>query len=203
MGGAAVMTMKRFPVRTGPATRVQFAQRFEMGVHEGIDVFGPAGAELIAVADGKVRQTKNEKGGFVVYLEEPDGTRYYYAHLDAFAYPLPEGERRNVKAGDVLGYMGTSGNAKGKAPHLHFEWRPGGGAKRDPFPVLTRLAAAEETRLVPPPRKRQAPPAPAPPKRARSRKAPAPAPRAPAFQLPGGALLLLLGLYFMSRKGAR
>lgn len=165
----------RFPIKTGPQTPAQFAQRFEMGVHEGTDIFAPAGAELVAIEAGRVRQSSNPKGGHVVYLTTDDGTQYYYAHLDAFSYPLMPGETRRVDAGDSLGYVGTSGNARGKAPHLHLEVRPRGGSKVDPFPLLQRLAKREEQRIVAqqPARK------PAPNKPRNRRKAPA-APKRPA-----------------------
>ena len=100
MDGSALV-MERFPVKTGPETPAQFAARFT-DKHRGTDIFAPAGAELVAVADGKVRQAKETKGGFAVYLTEPDGSQYYYAHLDAFAYPLMPGETANVQAGDPV-----------------------------------------------------------------------------------------------------
>lgn len=140
--------MERFPVRTGPTVPVQFRQRFKMGEHEGTDIFAPAGAEAVAVADGQVRQAKEGRGGFVVYLTEPDGTQYFYGHLDAFVNPMMPGSVRQVEAGDPIGYVGTSGNAKGAPPHIHFEYRPRGGSKRDPFPQLARLAEEEEVRVT-------------------------------------------------------
>jgi peptidoglycan LD-endopeptidase LytH len=62
------------------------------------------------------------------------GTYYYYAHLAAFADGMHEG--KVVDAGDLVGYVGDTGNAKGGAPHLHFEIRPGGGAPVNPYPLL-------------------------------------------------------------------
>ena len=70
--------MEVFPIKTGPETPARFAQRFD-DVHEGTDIFAPAGAQVLAVADGRVRHATEPKGGKVVYLQEPNGTRYYYA----------------------------------------------------------------------------------------------------------------------------
>lgn len=166
MGRTASMS---FPIKTGPHTPAQFAQRFELGVHEGTDVFAPAGAELVAIEPGVVRQSSNPKGGHVVYLKTDEGTQYYYAHLDAFSYPLMPGETRRVDTGDSLGYVGTSGNARGKAPHLHLEVKLANGQKVDPFPLLSKLAKTEEQRIVAP----RAPAAVASKKKKRRQSAPA------------------------------
>lgn len=140
--------MNVFPIKTGPVTEASFAQAWNPG-HEGTDIFAPLGAEVLAVADGRVRHAVEEKGGKAVYLVTPDGTQYYYAHLDQFAQPrLGPGETRKVKTGDVIGFVGTTGNAKGKAPHVHFEVRPRGGAKVDPYPLL--VAAAGRVTEAPP-----------------------------------------------------
>lgn len=147
--------MEVFPIKVGPVTSAQFMQRFEPGVHDGTDIFAPAGAGVVAVADGTIRHAESERGGKVVYLEEDDGTRWYYAHLDAWADPMRPDKRRKVEAGDLLGYVGTSGNARGRAPHVHLEWRPGGGEKADPFPELTRTFAAVETRMATTPKKKR------------------------------------------------
>lgn len=192
------MKMERFPILTDPLTPAHFAQAWGNG-HEGTDVFAPAGAELVAVADGVVRQDTTPKGGHVVYLTEPDGTRYYYAHLDAFSHPLMPGETRRVSAGDSLGYVGTSGNARGKAPHLHFEVRPLGGAKVDPFPLLKRLSKLEEQRVVKAygqPRTRSDAPRPKPRPRA-----PAVAPRAPRVSQEPAWGMVLVFLFFAFGKG--
>jgi murein DD-endopeptidase MepM/ murein hydrolase activator NlpD len=133
--------MSVFPVAEGPSTPVDFHQRFSVD-HPGTDVFAPAGAQVLAVADGKIRHATEPRGGKVVYLTEKDGTQYFYGHLDQFAHRMAPTETRQVRAGEVLGYVGATGSAKGTPPHIHFEWRPSGGTKSDPFPVLTRLHAA-------------------------------------------------------------
>lgn len=140
MGGFAGMNPLVFPIKTDPLTPAQFAQAWNAN-HEGTDIFAPLGAEVQAVADGRIRHAVEETGGKVVYLVEPDGTQYFYGHLDQFVAPrLGPGETRAVKAGQAIGYVGTTGNAKGTAPHVHFEMRPMGGAKVDPFQMLSLLS---------------------------------------------------------------
>jgi hypothetical protein len=192
------MKMERFPVLTDPLTPAHFAQAWGKG-HEGTDVFAPAGAELVAVAAGVVRQDTTDRGGHCVYLTEPDGTRYYYAHLDAFSHPLMPGVTRTVEAGESLGYVGTSGNAKGKAPHLHFEIRPKGGDKVDPFPFLQRLSRLEEQRVV----QAYGQPRPAAkPSRPKARpKAPRVVPRAPSVAREPAWGMVLVFLFFAFGKG--
>jgi len=135
--------MRNFPVPID-AQGLQFASRFGDG-HEGIDIFAPRDTAVLAVADGIARQASDRRGGKVIYLVEPDGTRYYYAHLDA--YDKIRDKPRAVLAGDLLGFVGTTGNAKGKPPHIHFELRPDGGAKVDPFAELARVLDEERAAL--------------------------------------------------------
>lgn len=132
------MRMEQFPVAADPSVRFSRAWN---ATHAGTDVFAPVGTPLIAIASGKVRHAIETKGGKAVYLIDRDGTQYYYAHLDRFeGERLGPGQWRNVSAGDVIGYVGTSGNAEGKSPHLHFEVRPFGGVKADPFDFLQALS---------------------------------------------------------------
>lgn len=133
------MALEYFPVDPGATT--SFAQRFELGVHEGTDIFAPTDAALFAVSDGVAMHTTDPKGGNVIYLRSDDGRTYYYAHLSHYAYS--ESPRR-VEAGSLLGYVGTSGNAMGKSPHLHFGIYTSAGAI-DPFP---ELAAVGPSRAV-------------------------------------------------------
>jgi murein DD-endopeptidase MepM/ murein hydrolase activator NlpD len=69
------------------------------------------------------------------YLYLPDGTFYFYAHLSGFAPGLAEGDA--VTKGQVIGYVGDTGNPGPGNYHLHFEWHPGGGAAQNVFPELT------------------------------------------------------------------
>jgi murein DD-endopeptidase MepM/ murein hydrolase activator NlpD len=128
--------MQAFPVRPLGGVNPQFRSLFSAG-HQGTDIFAPMDAEVLAVADGMIRHAVETKGGKAVYLTTRDGTQFYYGHLGSFAgVRLGPGETRAVKAGELIGYVGTSGNAEGKAPHVHFEMRPRGGAKVDPAPAL-------------------------------------------------------------------
>jgi murein DD-endopeptidase MepM/ murein hydrolase activator NlpD len=111
--------------------------------HEAIDILAPRGTPVVAVADGTIRKLFHSvPGGITIYEFDPAGTLcYYYAHLDRYADGLTEGQR--VAAGDVVGYVGTSGNAPPQTPHLHFAiYRLGPeklwweGVALDPYPVL-------------------------------------------------------------------
>lgn len=113
--------------------------------HAGNDLFADEGAPLLAVDDGMLRSGVDVQGGNIVNLYAADGARYYYAHLQAFAAPdgtpanstgvLPPAPRQ-VRTGDVVGFLGRTGNAIRTQPHLHFEARPGNGPAIDPFPAL-------------------------------------------------------------------
>lgn len=93
--------------------------------HQGIDVAAVHGTELYAVRDGMVDFKQTNLGGNSVWLTTDDGDSFFYAHLDAF-----EGDDRAVVAGELIGYVGSTGNAGG--PHLHFETHPGGDVE-NPF----------------------------------------------------------------------
>lgn len=105
--------------------------------HEGIDIFAPRGTPVLAGSDGVAWAGENRLGGTVVFLRDPDrGHSLYYAHLDRHA--VATGQR--VRAGDTLGFVGNSGNARGTAPHLHFGvYRRGEGAI-DPYPYVDTRA---------------------------------------------------------------
>lgn len=107
--------------------------------HLGVDIFAPRGTPIYAVEDGTVRASSNRLGGLVVYLTANDGDRYYYAHLDEVF--VETGER--VRAGDVIGANGDTGNARGTPPHLHWEVRPGGGDRVNPYPLARELCRPE------------------------------------------------------------
>lgn len=85
--------------------------------HEGVDIFAPRGTRVLAAADGWIVRTgKNDLGGKVVWMETLDGLRLYYAHLSR--RKVREG--RKLRAGEVVGRVGSSGNAGRRSPHLHF-----------------------------------------------------------------------------------
>jgi peptidoglycan LD-endopeptidase LytH len=100
--------------------RDNFAERRGVRVHEAIDIMAPRGTPVIAVDDGQIRKLFNSvPGGLTIYQFDPTGTYcYYYAHLERYAPGLTEGQQ--VRKGDRLGEVGTSGNAPPDAPHLHF-----------------------------------------------------------------------------------
>ena len=89
-------------------------------VHEALDILAPRGTRVIAVEDGRIEKLFTSKaGGLTIYQFDPTRTfAYYYAHLDRYADGLVEGQI--VKRGDVIGYVGSTGNALPDAPHLHF-----------------------------------------------------------------------------------
>lgn len=89
-------------------------------VHDAIDIMAPRGTPVLAAAAGTVEKVFNsEEGGKTVYVRSADRKLiYYYAHLDAYAPGLAEGQ--NVAPGQVLGTVGVTGNADPAAPHLHF-----------------------------------------------------------------------------------
>lgn len=99
--------------------------------HKGVDMMAAAGTPLVAVVAGFVRMKTDPLGGNVASLNGVDGTRYYYAHLSAW-----EGGDRNVSAGDVIGYVGSTGSSS--ANHLHLEIHPHGGAAVNPYPTVRR-----------------------------------------------------------------
>ncbi len=112
-------------------------------LHQGTDIFAPLGSPVLAIDDGRVERSTEPRGGIVATLHATDGTRYVYAHLNAY----PEGPglaRAQVRAGDVIGFVGDTGNAKGTPPHLHFEVHPdnarGPGSAVPPVPILRDIA---------------------------------------------------------------
>ncbi|HJV08389.1 MAG TPA: M23 family metallopeptidase, partial [Acidimicrobiales bacterium] len=102
--------------------------------HQGTDVFSAFDTPVRAPVDGIVRFEDAGLGGKGVFVTAPDGTYYYMAHLNSFQAGLANGAA--VKQGQVVGLNGDSGNAKGGAPHVHFEVHPGGGAAVNPKPIL-------------------------------------------------------------------
>jgi len=112
-------------------------------IHDAIDIMAPRGTQVVAADDGKVVKLFNSKqGGLTVYQFDPGAIyAYYYAHLDSYAPGLGEG--RQLRRGELIGYVGSSGNASPDAPHLHFAifvlgpeknwWK---GTAINPYPLL-------------------------------------------------------------------
>ncbi|MGZ5202379.1 MAG: M23 family metallopeptidase [Telluria sp.] len=130
-------------VKYGDITDTYGQPRGKERRHEALDIMAAKGTPVLAAADGKVVKLFNSKpGGLTVYEFDPTSTyAYYYAHLDRYADGLKEGAP--VKRGDLLGYVGSTGNASAEAPHLHFAvvqltpekqwWK---GTPVDPYPML-------------------------------------------------------------------
>jgi len=112
--------------------------------HEALDIMAPKGTKVLAAADGKlVKLFTSKPGGLTVYQFDPsEKYAYYYAHLDRYADGLQEGA--DIKRGDLIGYVGVTGNSDPNAPHLHFAvfeltpekqwWK---GTPVNPFPLLS------------------------------------------------------------------
>jgi murein DD-endopeptidase MepM/ murein hydrolase activator NlpD len=115
--------------------------------HEALDIMAQRGTPVLAMVNGPVKKLFNSKaGGLSVYQFGSDAAYcYYYAHLDRYAEGLLEGKM--LKRGDVLGYVGSTGNASPDAPHLHLAiYRLGPeknwweGTPINPYPILKRMA---------------------------------------------------------------
>lgn len=105
-------------------------------VHKGIDIFAPRGTEVVAVSDGIVSYIGDQKlGGHCIWLTTENGSSFYYAHLDRWAPGLYEG--MEVQAGDLLGFVGNTGNARNTPSHLHFGVNES-DEMVNPYPLLTR-----------------------------------------------------------------
>jgi peptidase M23-like protein len=112
-------------------------------LHQGVDMFASEGTPLVAAADGYVSQkVVNAISGLGVEITDASNTQYFYAHLSRFAPGLRVGQQ--VRVGQVIGYVGHTGNASQTSPHLHFEVQPG-GVPVPPKPFVDRwLILAEQ-----------------------------------------------------------
>src|SRR5205085_4816372 len=110
-----------FPVKGfETALRDNFDERRGNVPHEALDIMAPRGTAVVAVDDGTIAKLfKSVAGGITIYQFDPTQTlAYYYAHLDRYAPGLEQGAK--VRRGQVIGYVGSTGNARADAPHLHF-----------------------------------------------------------------------------------
>jgi peptidoglycan LD-endopeptidase LytH len=106
--------------------------------HKGVDMLAARGTPLVAIESGTIKRMGNGGlGGITVYITGNSGDLYYYAHLDGWAAGLTTGQ--SVTVGDLIGYVGNSGNARYTVTHLHFEYHPGGGSAVNPTPLVSSL----------------------------------------------------------------
>jgi murein DD-endopeptidase MepM/ murein hydrolase activator NlpD len=112
-------------------------------VHQGNDIFALRGTPNVAVDDGVIKQSHNKLGGNAMWLYDWHGNAYYYAHMDAYEGLFDANEMRVVKKGEVIGYVGNTGNAAGGPTHTHFEIHPGNIGPVDPYPILRWICAPQ------------------------------------------------------------
>lgn len=115
--------------------------------HEGQDIFAPRGTPILSATNGYIYKIgENNLGGQTVSVISSGGRVYYYAHLDRYAKGIEVGDRVSTRS--VLGYVGTTGNAQGTPPHLHFGIYTLTGAI-NPLPLLTDRIAPTVTTVKP------------------------------------------------------
>lgn len=148
-GGDLAVSGFRFPVGgTHDYTDTWGAPRSGGRRHQGTDVFAAEGTPLVAVERGVLaRVGTDDLGGTKLWLVGESGTQYYYAHLSAYAEGVAEG--LVVGAGQVIGYVGHTGNARSTPPHLHFEVHPAGGDAIDSYPMLVAADAVDAGAATP------------------------------------------------------
>ncbi|MGE8649801.1 MAG: M23 family metallopeptidase [Acinetobacter sp.] len=113
------------------------ASRSSGRLHEGIDILAPRGTKVRSATPGLIADLRNNNlGGKVVWILGPGGAWHYYAHLDGHKRGLKVGNY--VKKGDVIGYVGNTGNARHTAPHLHYGLYLSGKGRGvvNPYPYL-------------------------------------------------------------------
>lgn len=122
-----------FPV-AGPHSYVNDwgAPRSVGRTHKGCDIMAAYGTPCVAITSGVVEQRRGGNAGLYIALHGDNGHLYYYMHLQGFA------ASGRVSAGQVIGYVGDTGNARG-CPHLHFEWHPNHGGPVNPYPLLVAI----------------------------------------------------------------
>jgi len=137
---AAAQYLKAFPVIGTHSFEDDFGAARHQGSHEGNDIMSPRGTPVVAVADGTIKRlTRVETGlgGVWIWLVDTAGNEYYYAHLNDIVAGLDAGSK--VTAGQQIGTVGNTGDARFGDCHLHFEVHPGGGGAVDPYTDLVAL----------------------------------------------------------------
>lgn len=142
-------TIQVFPVQGRCSFSNTWQEARGTRLHEGVDIIAPKGNLIYAVVDGTITKVYNNASltGNGVRLTQPDGTYFFYAHLDTIAPNITVGTA--VKAGQILGTNGATGNTT--TPHLHFEVHPRGGAAIDPTPIIAAVNACHVTEVRPQP----------------------------------------------------
>lgn len=130
-------------VTAGQLSDTFYSGRSEGRIHQALDIMAPQGTPVIASADGRVRLYTSDRGGIMIYVTDTSGLYvYYYGHLQRYADGLYDG--KPVRRGEVVGYVGDTGNAGAGNYHLHFgiakatgpgKWS--GGEPINPYPLLT------------------------------------------------------------------
>jgi peptidoglycan hydrolase-like protein with peptidoglycan-binding domain len=142
-------TLQVFPMQGGCGfTDTWHAPRSGGRLHEGVDIIGAKGLAIYATNDGVISRmsTGGALGGNAIYVKIPNGTYFYYAHLDSFAPGMAAGVP--VKAGQIIGYNGSTGTT---TPHLHFEVHPFGGPAVNPYQFVKAVDACNVTTVLPQP----------------------------------------------------
>jgi murein DD-endopeptidase MepM/ murein hydrolase activator NlpD len=124
------LPFQRCPVAGSVSVSDNFGDIRDMPIHQGIDIGAPTGAPIVAPFDGNAVASSSDLGGMQVKIYGAGGY-VYNAHLSAY------GKLGSVRTGDVVGYVGMTGNAT--APHNHFEWHPGDGGAVDAFMYLAAV----------------------------------------------------------------
>ena len=132
--------LKVFPVAGANSYSDDYGAPRHQGRHEGVDIMADRGTPLVAVDDTVVKRLSRVEtglGGIWVWLQRADGTEYYYAHMSSIAAGLDVGTK--LTAGQVIGAVGNTGDARYGATHCHFELHPGGGGSTDPYSDLVAV----------------------------------------------------------------
>ena len=140
-------TLQVFPMQGGCGfTDTWHDPRSGGRLHEGVDIIGAKGLAIYATNDGVISRmsTGGALGGNAIYVKIPNGTYFYYAHLDSFAPGMAAGVP--VKAGQIIGYNGSTGTT---TPHLHFEVHPFGGPAVNPYQFVKAVDACNVTTVLP------------------------------------------------------
>lgn len=148
-GGDLVVTGFVFPVADPHTFSSTFGAPRVGHSHQGNDIFAPMGTPLLATERGVLTNIgTGTLGGIKLWLVGESGTQYYYAHLSAYADGIYDG--MPVEAGQVIGYVGNTGNAISTPPHCHFEIHPDGGDAIDPYPLLHAVDQVDGEHVLPP-----------------------------------------------------